>query len=66
MDNRWKTSPGCVYNMSYHIIWRPKYRRKVLINGIDERLKVILADIATRMVGKLERWKSCPTMYIYF
>lgn len=57
MDNRWKTNPGCVYNMSYHIIWCPKYRRKVLTDGVDERLKVILKDIAQEHgweIGKME------------
>ena len=37
---------GLVYKNQYHIIFCPKYRRKVLINGIDERLKEILYDIA--------------------
>lgn len=31
-----------VYSCRYHIIWCPKYRRKVLTNGIDTRLKELL------------------------
>ena len=30
------------YSCKYHIIWCPKYRRKVLTNGIDTRLKELL------------------------
>ena len=33
----------------YHVIFCPKYRRKVLTSPIDARLKVILAE-------QLERW----------
>lgn len=35
-----------VVNINYHIIWCPKYRRKILVEGIDERLKVVLKEIA--------------------
>lgn len=35
-----------VTNISYHLIWCPKYRREVLIDGVDTRLKEILVDIA--------------------
>jgi len=44
MKSRWKRSKGCVYNIGYHIIWCPKYRRKVLVNGIDVRLKELLYE----------------------
>lgn len=38
-----------VYNCWYHVVFCPKYRRKVLMPPIDERLKVILAE-------QIERW----------
>ncbi len=31
-----------VYNLSYHIVWIPKYRKKVLIGNIETALKEIL------------------------
>lgn len=37
--SRWKTSTTAVFNLSYHLIWCPKYRRKVL-NG-DVKIKLI-------------------------
>lgn len=37
---------GIVYKNQFHIIFCPKYRRKVLVNGVDERLKEILFEIA--------------------
>lgn len=37
---------GIVYKNQFHVIFCPKYRRKVLTNGIDVRLKEILYQIA--------------------
>ena len=42
--DRWKRSATAVYNLGYHIIWCPKYRRKVLTDGIDNRLRQLIAD----------------------
>lgn len=36
----------CVYNVNYHIIWSTKYRRKVLTEKIEKRLKEILCTVA--------------------
>ncbi len=38
-----RSNANIVYNCHYHVVWCPKYRRKVLVNGIDERLKVLIA-----------------------
>ena len=35
-----------VFLCTYHVIFCPKYRRKVLVDGVDERLKQILQDVA--------------------
>ena len=40
-------SNNVVYSCKYHVVWCPKYRRKVLVDGIDERLKVILQGVAS-------------------
>ena len=40
--DRWVNSNTSVYNLGYHIIWCPKYRRKVLINEIESKLKEII------------------------
>jgi putative transposase len=38
----------CRYNLKYHIVWIPKYRRGLLSGKIAERLKQILAQIAKK------------------
>ena len=54
MNQRWKSSEKAIYNIAYHLIWCPKYRRKVLINGIDERLKVLFIEKAKDLDIQIE------------
>ena len=44
MNNRWSKRFHAAYNLGFHIIWCPKYRRKVLINGVDILLKELLIE----------------------
>lgn len=46
MAKRWTISNKCVYNIGYHLIWCPKYRRDVLVDGVDTRLKELLQEKA--------------------
>lgn len=40
-----KNINNVVYSCKYHVVWCPKYRRKVLVNGVDARLKVLIPEI---------------------
>jgi putative transposase len=39
-----RCNANIVYQCHYHVVFCPKYRRKVLVNGIDTRLKVLLQE----------------------
>jgi putative transposase len=41
-------SEHLVFSCQYHVIFCPKYRRKILRDGIDTRLKEVLKDTADR------------------
>ena len=41
----YKSNNNVVYSCKYHVVWCPKYRRKVLENGIDDRLKELIEEI---------------------
>ena len=41
----YKSNKNVVYSCKYHVVWCPKYRRKVLVNGVDERLKELIEEI---------------------
>jgi len=46
---RWTYSNTTVYNLGYHLIWCPKYRRKVLVGDIEKRLRVLLVEKASKI-----------------
>ena len=37
MNTTYKSNNNVVYSCKYHVVWCPKYRRKVLTNGVDIR-----------------------------
>ena len=41
-DGRYVKNAGVVFNLSYHVVWCPKYRRKVLVGDVEQRRKHIL------------------------
>ena len=41
---KYKSNNNIVYSCKYHVVFCPKYRRKVLNNGVDERLIVQKID----------------------
>lgn len=40
--DRWKHSRTSVYNLGYHIIWCTKYRRNLLTQEIQDKLKILI------------------------
>ena len=46
MNRVYHSNHNIVYSCKYHIVFCPKYRRKVLVNGVDVRLKELIRSIA--------------------
>lgn len=42
-----KSNKNVTYSCKYHLVWCPKYRRKVLTLPIQNRLKEIVNEVAT-------------------
>ena len=42
--NDYRSNNNVTYSNKYHIVWTPKYRRSVLIDGVDIRLKEIIQN----------------------
>ena len=45
MELKYKSNNNIVYSCKYHIVFCPKYRRKVLVNGVDTRFKELVKSI---------------------
>ena len=49
-----------IFSCKYHVVWCPKYRRKVLIEGVDERLKELIKDIAVKYQAEIIEMEIMP------
>ena len=49
MNITYKSNKNIVYSCKYHVVWCPKYRRKVLTGCVDHRLKELLLKYATNL-----------------
>jgi putative transposase len=53
-----KTNSNVVYNCQYHVIWCSKYRRKVLVGDVENRLKEILYQVAVDVQCEIEEMET--------
>lgn len=56
----YKSNKNIVYSCKYHIVWCPKYRRKVLIDGVDVRLKELIKSIADEIQVEIIEMEIMP------
>jgi len=60
MSTEYKSNNNIVYNCKYHIVWCPKYRRKVLVGNIEKRLKELLNQYCKEMNIELIELEVMP------
>ena len=48
-----KLTRHAVYNINYHFVWTPKFRRPVLVDGIPERLEELICQKAKELDGEV-------------
>jgi len=49
-----------VYACHYHVVWCPKYRRKVLVGDVAERLKEIVHQVCNELEAEVEALEVMP------
>jgi len=42
---KYKSNNNIVYSCKYHVVFCPKYRRSVLVEGVDVRLKELITEV---------------------
>ncbi len=57
---RWRKSNTSVHNVSYHLIWCPKYRRSILIDDIEKRLEELLKEKAKEHNWNIKQMEIMP------
>ena len=60
MSDGYVHKQGLVYKNQVHVIFCPKYRRPVLVDGVDVRLKEILLEKAAELDVKILSMEIMP------
>lgn len=56
----YKSNNNVTYSCKYHVVWCPKYRRKVLVEKIADRLKQIVFLLASETRSEVLRLEVMP------
>ena len=57
---KYKSNNNVVYSCKYHVVWCPKYRRKVLIGDVETRLKEIIKDVCIELKSEMIEEEIMP------
>lgn len=57
---KYKSNNNVVYSCKYHVVWCPKYRRPVLVHGVDRRLREILREVASERRAEIIEMEIMP------
>lgn len=60
MGVEYKSNNNVVYSCKYHVVWTPKYRRPVLVDGVDVRLKKIVQQVAAERRAEIIEMEIMP------
>ena len=55
-----KRNGNVAYTCKYHVVWCPKYRRKVLSEEVAVRLKAIVAEVAQEAASDILELEVMP------
>jgi putative transposase len=60
MEMKYKSNNNIVYSCKYHVVWCPKYRRKVLVGKIENRLKELIEETCDELQSELIELEIMP------
>ena len=55
-----KSTRHTVYDIKYHIVWVPKYRKEILTKEVQKRVKEIFQEIAKQYEFEIEAMEIMP------
>ena len=56
----YKSNRNVYYSCKYHVVWCPKYRRKVLVDAIAPRLEQIIREVAAEHQAEVMSMEVMP------
>ena len=55
-----ESNNNVVYRCTFHVVWCPKYRRKVIAGAMDIRLKEILREVCAERDAPIAELQTMP------
>lgn len=55
-----RSNNNVVYRCAYHVVWCPKYRRPVIEEAVDARLKQIIRDVCAERECNIIELETMP------
>lgn len=59
-NTMYKSNKNVVYSCKYHVVWCPKYRRKVIVGPVEKRLKEIIEEVASQISVEIIEMETMP------
>lgn len=56
----YKSNRNITYSCKYHVVWCPKYRRRVLEAPVDAHLKQIITEVCTETTSEMFELEVMP------
>jgi putative transposase len=56
----YKSNRNVYYSCTYHVVWCPKYRRKVLVEAVAERLAQIIREVCQEQQAEVLSLEIMP------
>lgn len=60
MNIKYKSNNNVVYSCKYHVVWCPKYRRKVIVGEVELRLKELIKTICSDLHVEIIEMELMP------
>ena len=60
VDNRYRVNAGSVYSLKYHLVWCPKYRKCILVDVLEKRLRQLLYQKAKEIKVTIHALEIMP------
>jgi putative transposase len=59
-SERYRKNAGAVFTLKYHLVWCPKYRKKILGGELKNRLEKLLYEKADELGGQIHALEIMP------
>lgn len=60
VDSRYRVNAGSVFSLKYHVVWCPKYRKQILVDALERRLRQLLYQKAKEIKAEIHALEIMP------